>query len=671
MIEESEKHFHRRRASHDALFSEPRKLYVNVKDLQNRILKQEDTDGNYQITIADEGPKMIPLGTLDSNGHRKVEVRGHYALSNLLQELALANDHGRKRIVLEESRIHENPVARLSRMIQHHFWDGLTRRIDADGLEIISLDPKNRTANHQPRIYVPFHDQMALEYYQQVAKDKPFLDLDVVVLPEVINPLYVKSIYGKPGILSLALAEQTDHEGNTIIRGEPFVVPGGRFNEMYGWDSYFEVLGLIEDGRVELSKSMVKNFAYEIKHYGKILNANRSYYLTRSQPPFFTDMILATYKALPKVKQDANLTFLRDSFQSAIKEYYNVWLSKPRYVEEIGLSRFHPEGVGMPPETEASHFDAVLTPFAEKLGMDVASYAAKYNGGEIKEPLLDKYFIHDRAVRESGHDTTYRLEGKCANICPVDLNCMLYKYEIDIGETIRDYFDDEFVTFDGKVESSSIWFERAEKRKALIDEYCWNEKLGLYFDYDIEQKCQNTYEGVCTFFPMWAGCTSLDKAKRIVEVGLAKFEVQGGLVTGTAESRGFTGLHRPSRQWDYPYGWAPLQMVAWRGLSNYGFHDDMRRVAYRWLYMITKAFVDFNGVVPEKFDVVTLNHRVNVEYGNVGIDFKCIPREGFGWMNSSYKVGLSLMTHYMRRALGALVHPDKMVSNMPATSPTS
>lgn len=428
LLPEPERHRRLRRSSHDDLrpldTRQHRQFYINVPGLKERILQQEDTDGDYQITASDSGPKMMTVGTLASQGHRRRDVRGTYALANLLQELALASDHGRKRIVLDESRLHENPVDRLSRMIRHHFWDGLTRRIDADGLESICNDPKNRSTNHQPRIYVPFDDDEALEYYRKVARDKPHLSLDVVQLPKDITPDYVKSINDRPGILSLALKKAKDTNGSDCIRGVPFVVPGGRFNEQYGWDSYFEALGLLEDGRVTLSKSMVDNFVYEIRHYGKILNANRSYYLTRSQPPFLTDMILQVYRRLP----DKQPGWLRESFCAAIKEYYSVWMSPPRFVSDVGLSRFHGEGIGMPPETESSHFDAVLLPYAEKHGLSISEFSKKYNDREIKEPDLDLYFIHDRAVRESGHDTTYRLEGKCAFICPVDLNCLLYKY---------------------------------------------------------------------------------------------------------------------------------------------------------------------------------------------------------------------------------------------------
>ncbi|KAG1061369.1 hypothetical protein G6F42_027698 [Rhizopus arrhizus] len=115
-----------------------------------------------------------------------------------------------------------------------------------------------------------------------------------------------------------------DDRGNIDFHGVPFVVPGGRFNEMYGWDSYFESLGLLADGKVELAKGMAENFAYEIKHYGKILNANRSYYLSRSQPPFLTDMAIRVYEQLDPALEKENKAWLRDILKSAIKEYHTT-----------------------------------------------------------------------------------------------------------------------------------------------------------------------------------------------------------------------------------------------------------------------------------------------------------------------------------------------------------
>ena len=160
-------------------------------------------------------------------------LQGTYMLSNLLQELALARDHNRKRIVLDEARLTENPVDRLSRMIKHSFWHSLTRRIDGDGLEIITADPKNRTGRINPRIYVPHGEPAMAEYYRKVAKEKPHMNLDVQVLPaKPDDPMFVKSLNSKPGLLALAMNEVDDPITGKTLKGIPFIVPGARFNEV-------------------------------------------------------------------------------------------------------------------------------------------------------------------------------------------------------------------------------------------------------------------------------------------------------------------------------------------------------------------------------------------------------------------------------------------------------
>ncbi|CEG69874.1 Putative Alpha,alpha-trehalase [Rhizopus microsporus] len=644
----------KRRASHDAK-NKARKFLLDVKETQRILVEQEDTDGDFQITVNDLGPKSLAVGSADSGGYRKIEIRGTYMLSNLLQELALAEDCGRKYIVLDEARLSENPVDRLSRMIRYNFWDGLTRHMDAEGLEKICMDPKNRSANHNPRIYVPYDEDQVFDYYQHVAQTKPHLGLEVERLPKDITPEYVQSINDRPGILALALKTSTDEEGNTVFRGVPFVVPGGRFNEMYGWDSYFEALGLLVDERIDLAQGMVDNFTYEIKHYGKILNANRSYYLSRSQPPFLTDMAKQVYMKLPKTEESKK--WLRSVLQAAIKEYDTVWMAEPRLDPKTQLSRFRPDGKGIPPETEASHFDHVILPYAKKAGLSIVEYMRQYNEGVIQEPELDEYFLHDRAVRESGHDTTYRYEGRCANLATIDLNALLYKYETDIADIIEQDLGGYLVDYQGSSQDPQVWRQRAEQRKTRINKYLWNEEAGMYFDYDTIAEEQSNYESVTTFWAMWAKCASQEQAEKMVRMALPKFEVTGGLVSGTAESRGEISLDRPNRQWDFPFGWAPHQILAWRAFENYNMQPIALRLAYRWLYIITKSFVDFNGVVPEKYDVVSLTHKVQVEYGNVGVDFKYVPREGFGWMNASYQIGLSMLTKQMRRALGTCTPP--------------
>ncbi|KAL4064454.1 glycoside hydrolase family 37 protein [Scleroderma yunnanense] len=672
-----------RRMSHDEKsVTSPRRFLIDVEETIRVVLEQEDTDGDFQISITDAGPKLMALGTATSNGFKTFDIRGTYMLSNLLQELALARDHGRKRIVLDEARLTENPVDRLSRMIRNSFWHSLTRRIDGDGLEIITADPKNRTGRVQPRIYVPHGEPAMAEYYRKVARDKPHMNLDVQVLPpKNDDPYFVKSLNSKPGLLALAMDEVDDGKGGRTLKGFPFIVPGARFNELYNWDSYFISLGLLVDGQVQMAKNMVEHFIFEIKHYGKILNGSRSYYLCRTQPPFLTDMALQIYNQLDRSDIEANRQWLKRAIQAAIKEYHTIWVAEPRMDPKTGLSRYRPDGVGIPPETEATHFTHVLEPYAAKHGLSVHEFSEKYNNGILKEPGLDEYFLHDRAVRESGHDTTYRFEKRCANLGTIDLQALLYKYEVDIGTAIREVFDDELMMEEdfplmpfpptpesyanpqkkrstSRPQTSDEWFERAEWRREVIDKYLWNESKSLYFDYDTVQEKQSLYESVTAYWALWAGCASEEQCWKLVSQSLKKFEVLGGLVSGTEESRGKISLDRPNRQWDYPYAWPPHQIMAWVGLERYGYLEEAQRLAYRFLYMMTTAFVDFNGVVPEKFDAVKLSHLVDAEYGNQGIDFKLVPREGFGWMNAAYQVGLSFLTMGMRRAVAACTSPE-------------
>ncbi|KAK0388226.1 hypothetical protein NLU13_4471 [Sarocladium strictum] len=655
-----------RRGSHDEVrSSNNRRFLIQVDATLENLRAQEDTDDNMQITIEDSGPKVLSLRTAASAGHNRFDVRGTYMLSNLLQELTLAKEYGRKQIILDEGRLNENPVDRLSRLIRDHFWEGLTRRIDASSIDIAARDPKDWTDDPRPRIYVPVGAPEQYEYYKRVAEERPEIRLDVQLLPAKITADLVRDMNDKPGLLAVATEKRIDPTtGKETLEGLPFVVPGGRFNELYGWDSYMESLGLLVNDRVDLAKSMVLNFCFCIEHYGKILNATRSYYLARSQPPFLTDMALRVYE---KIKHEPDSKeFLRRSILAAIKEYHSVWMSEPRLDPVTGLSRYRPEGRGVPPETEATHFVHILEPYIKKHNMEFSQFVRAYNYGEILEPELDEYFLHDRAVRESGHDTSYRLEGVCANLATIDLNSLLFKYETDIARTIRSVFGDrlevpaEFCQGTpysaGEVLASAAWDRRAKRRKLMIDKLMWNEEEGMYFDYDTVKQERCTYESCTTLWALWAGIATPKQAAEMVRKGLPRFEAVGGLVAGTEKSRGEIGLERPNRQWDYPYGWAPQQMLAWTGLLRYSFTDEAERLAYKWLFMITKAFVDFNGVVVEKYDVTRPvdPHRVDAEYGNQGLDFKGVAKEGFGWVNASYVYGLQIVNAHMRRALGTL-----------------
>jgi alpha,alpha-trehalase len=614
---------------------------LEIESALHSLLAQEDTDGDKKITIEDKGQKAFNI--ISSEGVEYI-VQGTYHLSNLLQELVMAKNEGNKVAEIPLHHIEELPSVRISRLIKDYFWNGLTRTIDESGIANLMHDTKNAAlASDKLRIYIPFDDELALQYYHKLENSFP---IEAIKLPEDISPAYVKTLNTRPGILSLKLEEK-----NSEIKGVPFVVPGGRFNEMYGWDSYFESVGLILDGKVDLAKAMADNFQYEIEYYGKILNANRSYYLNRTQPPFYSSLIREVYE----VTHDKH--WLNDHLKTAIKEYETVWMVQDNRLTETGLNRYLAGGLGMPPECEKGHFDVVLKPYADSLKMQLDEYISKYESGEILNKDVDAYFVHDRSVRESGHDTSYRIEANCADLNLVELNALLYKYETDFAEIIESEFDDTF-QIDSKSYTSDYWLKLSAERKQLIDKYLWNAEKGMYFDYDFINKTQSDFVAATTFAPLWSKIATQAQAEAIVKQAIPLLKENGGIAGCTAESRGEISDNRPARQWDYPNGWAPHQMMIWRGLLNYGFTDELQELVYRWLFMITKNAVDYNGTIPEKYDVVAATHKVFAEYGNVGTDFEYITQEGFGWMNASYQYGLSLLEPTYIEKLDTVVNPD-------------
>jgi alpha,alpha-trehalase len=202
------------------------------------------------------------------------------------------------------------------------------------------------------------------------------------------------------------------------------------------------------------------------------------------------------------------------------------------------------------------------------------------------------------------------------------------------------------------------WTVRANKRKDLINKYLWNPEEGMYYDYNYVKGKQENYISAAAFYPLWSGAADNSQASYIVQNLLPKLEFAGGIAGSTEESRGPVSEERPLRQWDYPFGWAPHQVIAWKGLLNFGYDNEAERLVYRWLYTITSNAVNYNGTVPEKFDVVNRSHEVFAEYGNVGTKFDYITREGFGWTNASYKIGLTLLSSTLKNKLNNLIPPE-------------
>lgn len=583
-----------------------------------RLLKEADTDHDDKITVLDKPPTFV----LKCDCGKKLEVSGAYELSNLLQELKLASLENRREI--EIARVFENPVSRISRSIRERYWDNLVRQVTPASLAQVLVDSKLPNQK-EFYLYIPEKDVFALQKFKAAAADVS-LKMKIVPLPDRLDINYMRSIADRHGLLYLP---------------EPYVVPGGRFNEMYGWDSYFESLGIIQDGRPELARAMADNFIYEIENYGKILNGNRTYYLNRSQPPFLTALIIAIDEAQP------NPAWRRKATQAAIQEYNEVWMKGDR-LTKLGLNRYYGSDFGVPPEVEPGHFDDVLKPIAARHKVSIKKLVERYNEGRLADPQLKELLAHDRAVRESGHDTTYRWKVKdqdrAADFVTVDLNALLYKYEVDLA----------FLTGD------SEWKARAEKRKALMMRYMWDEKQKIFFDYNWREDYRSPFVSATAFYPLWAGVLDSARAKESIHALVARLEAPGGLLSNDEASLKAVRADKKQRQWDYPSGWAPHQMIAWRALKNYGEIATMDRLIYKWLFMITKNAHDYNGTVPEKYDVVKRSHAVFAEYGNVGTDFAYITQEGFGWMNAAYQVGLAELPAPLRLSLEKLIPPEEL-----------
>ena len=401
-------------------------------------------------------------------------------------------------------------------------------------------------------------------------------------------------------------------EHGLLYLPRPYVVPGGRFNEMYGWDSYFIQVGLLRDDQLGDASDLVENFLYEIEHYGSILNANRTYFLSRSQPPFLTPMILAVYE---KKRDNA---WLRGTLP-AIERYYRFWTTEPHTVPDAGLSRYFDRGEGPAPEVMAdekdeqgrTHYDRAREYYRTH---DVTDYDESLYYDSRRDRLTDLFYKGDRSMRESGFDPSNRfgaLNVDVIHYAPVCLNTLLYVMEDDTGRIMETL---------GDTSAAAMWRSRAASRRDLINTLMWDDEAGLYYDYNFRTRQRRRYDFATTFFPLWAGIASPAQAARLRE-NLSRFEAPGGLLTSTA----VTG-----NQWDAPFGWAPLQMIAVDGLRRYGFQEDANRIAAKFVSLVAKEF-DEHGTIVEKYDV---RRRESDVAADIKFGYSA-NQVGFGWTNGA------------------------------------
>lgn len=374
----------------------------------------------------------------------------------------------------------------------------------------------------------------------------------------------------------------------------PYIVPGGRFREIYYWDTYFTAEGLAVSGHLDIVENLAGNFAHLVKEIGHVPNGNRQYYVSRSQPPFLVMLVdlLARTKENPEVVEP---------FLPTLKKEYAFWM----------------DGAGELTEDDPAHRRSVWTEESGVLNRYYddrplpreESYREDYElGKDLNEKSARKVYRHLRAGAESGWDYTSRWfqDGRSistirtTDILPVDLNALLWFLERRLGEWT----------------GNENYAEAAGKRKEAYDRLFWDDSAGWYFDRHWPTRRQTDTWSMAGVYPLFLGLASQEQADAVADNLERKFLKPGGLVTS---------LHETGQQWDYPNGWAPLQWAGVQGLLNYEGHENLARtVAERWLELNEKVF-DRTGKMMEKYNVCDLS----LEAG--GGEYPL--QDGFGWTN--------------------------------------
>ena len=508
----------------------------------------------------------------------------------------------------------------------HAAWDSLTRSV-TDCHAIVDTKVANISI-----LYLP----AGMSAPPEVAALQQKCQVKVVALPRRIEKLgdVRPEELATPGLLYLP---------------HPYVVPGGRFNEMYGWDSYFILLGLEADHHESLAKGIVDNFLFEVENYGSVLNANRTYYLTRSQPPFLTSMIRSVYQdpasfpATPAGRIEAQ-QWLEYAYTVATKDY-STWTRPEHRAGSTGLARYYDYATGPVPEMAdaSTYYPDIIRSLIEHPTPAAAGYLVKGSehpdaaeAARLKQASCDvrasvvclrawfgdshggyrlsrEFYEGDRAMRESGFDTSDRFgpfSGSTHHYAPVCLNSLLYRYERDMAH---------FAHLLGLPEEARRWDRRATARAAAMQRYLWRAKEGVFADYDFVRARPSDYAFITSLYPLWAGVATREEADKM-ESQLALFERPGGLSTSNTN----TGL-----QWDEPYGWAPTNWIAVAGLDAMGFHTDAARIAQHFDATVDAGFAA-DGTIREKYNVVAGNAQVTVAAGYTQNVI------GFGWTNAVY-----------------------------------
>jgi alpha,alpha-trehalase len=395
-------------------------------------------------------------------------------------------------------------------------------------------------------------------------------------------------------------ADVTEKYSSLLPLPEAYVVPGGRFREIYYWDSYFTMQGLAVSNRYDLIENMLDNFTYLIDTYGHIPNGNRTYYLSRSQPPYFALMVdLLHEKTGDRVYK---------KYFPAMQKEYAWWMEGEKKVKN---SEAHRRVVKLEDGTVLNrYFDDKKAPREESYLQDVQS-GSKYEG---KDQMA---YTNLRAGAESGWDfssrwfadTMHLTTIETTNILPVDLNCLLYDYENILSKAAKSQHLQS---------QEKLYQKKALKRKAAILTYFWNNTEHYFFDYQFRNKSTTNKWSLAGVLPLFTGIAATEQAGYVKDHIEQKFLKDGGLVTT---------IYHTGQQWDAPNGWAPLQFVAVKGLLNYHYDTLAKSIAERWMSVNENVYTN-TGKMLEKYNVE------DIHLASGGGEYPT--QDGFGWSNGVY-----------------------------------
>jgi alpha,alpha-trehalase len=491
------------------------------------------------------------------------------------------------------------------------FTDVQMNRIFPDNKTFVDCTPK-RKPKEIVADYLKIKNNPAIRFSLELFVKENF---DLPPAPPAFNYIqqekdvtaHIKNLWG-----NLKREQDKSVEGSSLLAlPYPYIVPGGRFREIYYWDSYFTMLGLKESDETETMKHMLDNFKYLINTYGHIPNGNRSYYLSRSQPPFFSLMV----ELYASATENENYKLYAD----AMEKEYNYWMNGYAIIKNGTAVK---KLVRLTDGSILNRYcDELSIPRQESWADDVATAAKSKRDKKT-------VYNHLRSAAESGWDFSSRWLAddndlstiQTTDIIPVDLNALLYHTEILLAD-FYDRYDD--------IKKAGFYKTRALKRYTAMQKYCFNSKEKIFYDYNWKQKKQTGKFTPASFFPIWLydgySETNEQNGKAAAEKLKQTLLKEGGVLSTSVSNK---------QQWDAPNGWAPLQWVVISALEKSNQQKLAADIAHRWIKLNDDVY-QRTGKLMEKYNVAD----THLEAG--GGEYP--GQDGFGWTNG---VLLALIAKY-------------------------